>query len=224
MGLIFRPGFMKPHIGSSFPVIVTSNAFTENTARDNPWVYSLPAGVASGDLVLLFITTEASAGAVTITAPAGWSTLYNDASSNGTLRAQACFWIVASGSLTTVSVGFNRTVNTAGVSLRITGADTANMAAGVNTSGNTTIPDPPSLTASWGAANNLWLASAHWLDIGTATAPSTYTTVNTANSNSTANTSCSVASLTSTNATENPGTFTITSARWNANTVAIKGL
>jgi hypothetical protein len=60
---------------------------------------------------------------------------------------------------TTITVTTGTSVESGHRSLRITGQHTTNLSEGVAiNNGSTTTPDPPSLSPSWGADENLWLA------------------------------------------------------------------
>lgn len=95
---------------------------------------------------------------------------------------------------------------------------------GTAATGASTLPNPPTLTPSWGAADTLWLVVAGASGAVTASAyPTNYT-----DGNDDATSSGTAASIASARralnaATEDPGTFTISaSTNWVAQTLAVR--
>lgn len=204
----------------SFPTVAATN--TTNNAVNNPTkAINLPASISSGDLLIIVLAAYATAGAVSITTPSGWSVLFSVVGS-GNLRRVAGFYKVASGSEgATVSITFSRNVSCAANSYRITGY-TGTPEAGTATTGSSTAPNPPSLSPSWGSGDILWLAVfGNVSPGGTITSPTNYSSgfsvdegkilIASAQRNLTAS-------------SEDPGAFTTSSANWAANTIAIQGI
>jgi hypothetical protein len=163
----------------------------------------------------------------TITFPGGWTVL-DDFTSGGvatTHTRTAIYYRTADG-----SEGASVTVTTsvsnacAYVTKRITGQHASSAPeAGTAASSNSTNPDPPSLSPSWGAEDTLWVAvegnnasrtiSVYpYADNNIAVPTSTGTNATIGYCEQSVNT-----------ATSDPGTFTISAAEnWGAQTVAIR--
>jgi len=148
----------------SFPVIADESFGTSGYLTSHP--LDLPANIASGDLLLALVLFHSNGNSGSITLPGGWTQLGSTATVNESGGAVAMAFVMyrwADG-----SEGSTATVTTSAVHQkkywigRITGADTGTdpemSAPGV---GNQfTTPNPSSLAPSWGAADNLWLATA----------------------------------------------------------------
>ena len=131
------------------------------TARDSvssSISVNLPTGIVAGN-GLIIIVTQYDGG--TFTTPSGW-TLINSTNNTGSAGpTTAVYARVATGSEgSTVSVSTSTTQEATAISFRITswyGAITSGIEATASAQ-TTTTPNPPSLTASWGNASNLWIA------------------------------------------------------------------
>jgi hypothetical protein len=203
----------------AFPVVqstITSEEVTEVTSHD----VSLPAGVSSGDLVVVYVAVKNNR---TVTYPAGWTEILD---TNGTGVS--------------ISVAYRRCDGTEGATIivtssildasshgayRITGHHaTTNPEVGTTTAGTDQSPDPPSLTPSWGAEDTLWIAF-HGAggDHTTSAFPASYTDGIQENDSGSGISSAS-ARRNLNAASENPGAFSLSSGtiQWRANTIAIR--
>lgn len=160
-----------------------------------------------------------------MTVPAGWTALYNQAG-GGNLRVCAGIYKVASGSEgASVTVTWSRAVTIAAVAFQVSGY-TGTPVDGTLATGSSTAPNPPSLTSGFGSVDTLWLAIAG--DMGgslPSAIPANYSSVGTSTGTGPNPESyLAVASRNLNASSEDPGTFTISSAQWGANTVAIQGV
>jgi hypothetical protein len=209
------PGMAMPFaiggIVSAFPVVQTTaidfKTFnTTNTAN-------LPAGIVAGDLILLFGRYNV----VTLTFPSGWTQLFEGIEPNNTIKG-GCFFKIATGGETTVSITASASTAIQTIAYRISGQVGVPEAVTTNGSGNTS-SDPPNLAPSWGTKKTLWIAhTAHQLNAVTAS-PSGYT-----NQIVAANNTCVTIQRNLEAASENPGPWTLSGSQgWRASTVAVQG-
>lgn len=205
----------------------TSGAFASREDSENTEaglstsaVLDLPANIASGDLLLLFITLRHPTSARTITTPTGWTNLYNVVGS-GDLRRAACYYKVADGGEgATVTVTASAASDWVSVSYRVTGytgTPESNTA-----SGSSATPNPPSLTPSWGQDKTLWFASCHHIGgSGVTDIPDGFgNTVKRTDFGDFNN--ITVSELKQEATTKDPATFAIASNDWVAGTVAVQ--
>lgn len=197
------------------PVVANTATFAD--AASTSHAVTLPTGTAVGDLLLVFLTVNAT----TFSTPAGWTQLYQSA--NGTANA-ACFYRKADGSegstLTVATVGSQKV---AANSYDIAGWSgiPAFSTAATGSSNNT---QSASLTIPWGASTNLFLSIAHQQTTSTTpTYPSGYSGGIFASTSGTSSSVTASAWIASASATESPGAFTMgNSAVWVAYTVGIQ--
>jgi hypothetical protein len=137
----------------------------------------LTATINANDILLAVCSFD---GTVTITV-SGWTDEGSLGAGGGTDPTAKCFTLRASGTEGGTTVDFATSASEPGgvIIYRITGgysigavANAVEIAQGVAI---TDPPDPPNLTPSWGAKENLWIATAHGLstDVPTA-APTNY--------------------------------------------------
>jgi hypothetical protein len=181
----------------------------------------MPSTVNTGDLLLIAYGGIAPK---TYTDPIGWTVL----DSGGRRRT---YVKVADGTEGGTTVDIVSTVgeNAAAQAIRISSWEgtLASVEIGTNATGLSTNPDPPSLTASWGAEDNLWLAisTGYDDDADYTIAPTNYlgltSTKTGAGFNASAEVGSSYRQLNA--ATENPSTYTLsTGEAWNANTIVVR--
>lgn len=138
-------------------IVVESVATSADPASTDPITPSLPSGITSGDLLVLAIRLATSGRAATT--PTGWTLITSGFADNGLFAVFARDADGLEGS--TVSVNLDGTAQYAANAYRISGAH--GVASGVEGSTVYTdlaAPNPPSLTPSWGSAENLWLVFA----------------------------------------------------------------
>ena len=202
----------------TFPTIAATNTSTDASGDANI-VVNLPASIASGDLLVIFVRSVAGAGH-NLTTPSGWTQLFHVG--GGTAAVFAAYYKVASGSEgSTVTVTADQNIiNSAHNSYRITVYNGTPEAA--TATGSSTTPDPPSLSPSWGADDTKWIAAT---GCGNATAdlgaPTNYGGLLEALDSVF---ECGSANRDLNAASEDPGTFSnATNTSWVAATVAIRG-
>jgi hypothetical protein len=144
----------KITIGGPVPAVQGTNTSGESTDTTTHTV-SLPTGVSGGDLLIVFFACDANE---TVTWPTadGWSSIFHQ-TNNVTLDIGYKIADGTEGSTITVSTGSIE--QSAHISYRITGYD-SDRAPEVSTgaTGNSTAPNPDSLTPTGGAKDYLWIA------------------------------------------------------------------
>ncbi|GAH69806.1 unnamed protein product, partial [marine sediment metagenome] len=177
-----------------------------------------PANIASGDLLLVFFSSD---GASTITFPEGWTQLFQ--TENGTYVTFGAWYRIADGEEgATITVTTSTSEMTAHTSYRIIGYS-GTPEIGTATTGINGFSDPPSLTPTWGALDTLWLAiEGHDYHQDVLDYPVNYTDGRCDYASS--NGGCGVATARrELNAiSEDPSSFYMSADQWVANTVAIK--
>jgi len=202
-----------------FPQVPTTSSGKDITG-DTSIVVTLPSGIVSGDLVVVFIGQNNSTS--TFTWPGSWEKITD---ANRTAISKTIGYLIASGGETTVTVTSTQTGGSGYAALRIDNwHGTTPPEAATIAEGNSTNPDPPSPTPSWGADDTLWLASTG--NGGTNNGPSSYPTNYTVEDEHTNPGGdarvISVASRELNASSDDPDTFTIDSSNWIAQTVAIR--
>lgn len=195
--------------------VIPPLAFVNAGQYNNPTLVThavtLPATIVAGRLLLMVFNPT---NIVTITAPAGWT-------SGGALINSRIgwFWKIASGSEgATVSVTCSATTSVSATVWQISGnhasqAPESSIVSAVSA-------DPPSLTASWGAANNMFIACFSGTVITAPTPPSGYALGATLNSGANG-IGCYMVGKLSALATDDPGVFSVnTNQIW---TMVVRG-
>lgn len=206
----------------AFPAIQGS-ATTANAASTSQAV-NLPAGIQVGELLLMFLTTNGGTG--TIGVPTGWTSLYNVVNFQGDYNSVGCYRIADGSEGATVTVSLATSNKLGAVVCRISPFDNVATPAAATA---TTTKDPPSLSPSWGSADNLWLAIEHFGNISGVTSvtsyPTNYTGVADAGNAGANDPHTAIATRALTAATEDPGTYTLQNWSFpgaNSATIAVK--
>ncbi len=207
---------------ATFPVIEDSVAQEFATATD-PILVNMPAIVRRGEKLFMFLTVDAT-GSLPVT-PTGWTEEQkaNFATSNYVHYSKTA---IGNESGTRVLVALSSGARTAAsVVYRI--SNWRDYEYSSVATGTSTVPNPGSLTPSWGTKNTLWLAVAHAGDDGAvaSAAPSNFSNLLTARGGSTANEAPSTHTADRANSidTEDPGTFTLDiSEDWAVWTIGIE--
>lgn len=208
--------------------IAATNTYSKSDTGINSHPINLPAGIASGDLLLVFAVFNA---APTVTDPSGWSVLASNNSSGDVARIYAKIADGSEGATVTVTLSGNQRAHAA--SYRITGnrngVTSSEIAVSTAVDADTATPDPPNLTPSWGSAENLWIA----VDLCSSSAftfsgyPTNYSLgqLNAQSGNNNNATAVSVAARLLTATSEDPGSFTtVTSRPRSTYTLAVRPL
>lgn len=207
---------------SSFPVVAAVNSNAQGTGSNNK-VVNLPAGIASGDLLLALCAQPETAFG---TAPTGWNQLHS-VSGSSQISLQLCYRVADGSEGASVTFAGHSIRRSAHLSMRITGFQGAPESQ-ITASTTSAAPDSPSLAPSWGAANTLWISM--FAVAISATNPVTGYPANYTNGFSIENSPAGnpsalvAASWRELNAvSENPGAAAITnSAPWRAITIGIR--
>jgi hypothetical protein len=198
-----------PGGASSFPTLAAT-ATTAIGSNTTSHVVNLPAGIANGDLLLMWFRTGNTT--TPHTAPSGWTEFQTNSVTSG---RTTLFWRVSDGSDgSTATVTSTNARRSAAIVMRITGqAASSPIQAGAFSSSY----DPDSLTASGGSAKYLWLAmcsSRQTIDI--TAAPTNFTGLVVASSTTLGGTNVlevvmAIASRQFETATQDPDAFTAAS-------------
>jgi len=146
---------------------IASSAVATTTAR----VVDLPAGIQAGDLLVVVALAFSTAG--DITPPAGWALMpgdWGDGISGGS-SAAGIYWKIAVGgetSATWVAQNTSGSMYYAAMAFR----DASSFEYTFSSRDGLTTMDSPSITPSWGLADNLFCAVHLWSSVGDA--PSGY--------------------------------------------------
>ncbi|MDP2789067.1 MAG: hypothetical protein Q8O46_03395 [bacterium] len=207
----------------NFPTIAGTSAGSQSVdVSSHPIAF--PAGVVSNDLLVVLFAVD---GNPTITWPLGWNQMFiGSATVNDRFEGR---YKVVTGSPVGINITTNFTEQSAYQSFRITnytGVPEFSSLIG----GNSTTPNPPSLSPSWGSSKGTtWIAAVgrgSGTNITTTGFPANYTNgfsqqAGSTNTGETLDTARRNLTATS----EDPGTFTLSAINiWLAATIAIQGL
>lgn len=211
---------------AAFPTVAATNSTADSANATNHTV-NLPTGISNGNLLLVTIACRNST--TTITFPAGWTIVGSEWTTGGSASAHsrmALYRRTADGSEgSTISVTTDVSNSCASISKRITGHHTSsNPELGTAATGDSTTPDPPSLTPSWGAEDTLWVAMSGKGAGGSASGYPTNYSQNQLSVPTTSGTNAALywAERELNGTSDDPGTFTQSSAVWGAQTLAIR--
>ena len=136
----------------AFPQVQSINTSSETTNVTTHTV-SLPLTVAANDFLIIFTGID---GSTTVTPPTGWATLFT--STGG----MSIFVKLAAGTEGGTAVTFSTAAAEQSAHISIAGDGWFESLTGIEvstgTTGNSTAPNPDSVTASWGSDDNLFIA------------------------------------------------------------------
>ena len=147
---------LVPAAHAAFPQIVGSQ-LSSRASNGNPDTVNLPANIAAGDLIIVFHYSD---DALTRTFPNPWVEI-KDAPVDGDSANIGIAYLIASGGETSVTVTKSGSERFAATAIRISAASwhgTTAPEVSTGTTGSSQSPDPDSVTASWGAEDNLFIA------------------------------------------------------------------
>ena len=200
----------------TFPVVEGAIGYTGNTTSHS---VALPASIASGELLLLFVSITAG-GARTLTTPTGWAQVYNVAATS--VRRYACYSKTATGSEgATVTVTASAACRMAANSMRISGWSAVHST--TPASATSTTPDPPSNAPGVGTKDFLVIAACGTrLSTQASAMPSGYTEIRNVSLRSSTNVAQATAQANVSGSSADPGTFTVASSTtWQASTILV---
>ena len=213
-----------PVAQAAFPQVAgTATSSRASAALDDP--VTLPASVAAGDLIIVFHFSDSG---LTRTFPGSWAEI-KDASCAGPACTVGVAYLIASGGETSVTVTKSLSERFSAIAVRISAVSwhgTTPPEISTGATGSSANPNPNAVTASWGSADNLFIAAMAWDDSDGGDAMSAYPTNYTGNQNTGPNISSAgrgaIASREFAAASDDPGTFTIPSDQWWAGTVVVR--
>ena len=200
----------------AFPVV---EATATSNGKSTSLSVTLPASIASGDLLVLFMAGRDNVGTGGIGFPAGWTELHDDLDT-GDSRTAVAYRIADGTEGASITVTMSSARDLVSLVYRISGTSGNAPEMGTAT-GDSNSPNPPSLTPSWGSKDTLWLVygSGDNGKVYTA-APTSYTDLIAQDRGQAASGSARRENAT---ATEDPGTFTMESAEaWQTVTLAVE--
>jgi hypothetical protein len=201
----------------AFPTLTANSGNQADLVSSNVTI-SFPSGIQSGDLVLIFLSSDK---APTTTYPTGWTKHFEmDMSANGGtgLTSMATFVANATHPGSTEVVQRTGDDEVAWFAFRVTG--TTGTISFANAQGSSTTTAPPSVTASWGTDDNLWIALSGADNDSHTSGPTGYS-----NFTATGNLDAQVgyATLEKATNTETPNTFTLSGTNeWVTATVVVQ--
>ena len=206
----------KVIIGGPFPAVQDTNTSGESSDVTSHTV-NLPANISAGDLLIVFFSCDGSS---TVTWPNGWASIFHQTYSS-TLDIGYKISDGTEGPTITVTTGASE--QSAHISYRITGNHRSLAPeASTGATGNTTSPDPDSLTPTGGAKDYLWIAVEGNDNTTSASAyPSNYTNGQTNAVGDAGGVNIAVARRELNASSEDPAAFTIAREKWIACTVAV---
>lgn len=194
-----------------------------DTVNSTSHTVNLPSGIASGHLLIVAISMD---GNTTLTWPAGWTTLSGPTNSGGDGTLEVRYRVADGTEGSSISITTAASEACSYITWRITGwHGTSAPEAGTPGTGSTANPDPPSVTASWGSDDNLFLVILGWgaSNLNISGYPSNYSDnqiTDAANNGGIGGIAAATRNLASD--TDNPGTFTLGATTWVANTIVIR--
>jgi hypothetical protein len=205
-------------LGGPFPAVQDTNTSGESSDVTSHTV-NLPANISAGDLLIVFFSCDANE---TVTWPIGdgWASIFHQTNAN-TLDIGYKIADGTEGATITVTTGSAE--QSAHISYRITGNHRyAAPEVSTGATGNSTSPNPDSLTPTGGAKDYLWIA-VEGNDAGEAASayPSNYTNGQTNAVGTTGGANIAVARRELNASSEDPAAFTIPLKKWIACTVAV---
>jgi len=211
----------------AFPTVQGTQTSSTNTAGTSH-TFTLPASIASGELLLLLVSIGSTA--ATFDALAGWTELLDESAAAGL----KIIYRIATGGDANPTFTSSASTRSAGIAFRISFHDSATNAPQIGTTatGSSVNPNPPTCTPTGGAKDYLYIAvcgsSGEQADDGTyCTAfPTNYDsnqlekTCGTAGTNLGGMIAAATRNLNA--ASDDPGTFTVSeNAAWRAQTVVV---
>ncbi len=164
---------MRAVLRSAFPSIVNTMESTSNSSGTSFSVL-MPTGIEAGQALVMIARYYQPPTA--INTPSGWNLLSSTV--NGTNGSMAIFAKTAVGGDGTVSVTTTAAVTVKQATVLLLEnfyGDVANGAAATSANASGTSPDPPSRSAPWGSAQNLWIACTTLANGASVTYPANYT-------------------------------------------------
>jgi len=205
----------------AYPIVQATSTYTQvNTVSSNN--VSLPSGIQSGELLLLFVQVASGS---TITTPSGWNLEQTQGSG---IHELALYSRVADGTEgATVNVLLSTARRNLAFVFRVSGHD--GLSSTSNIASSSSQADPASLNPGWGSEEILWIVGeGRGLPSTFSSYSSGYTGLFQNNTGNTAGNSShaamSVAVLEKTDSSEDPGvvSYSVNNSTWRTITVGIR--
>lgn len=205
----------------AYPQVAGYNTSFE-AGNETSHTVNLPASISNGELLIVFFSTD---GDNVATFPGGWTKIFN-VSDTRDIHLSVAYRIADGNEEATITVTTTSSETSTHISFRITGHNSSTNAPEISTGaqGTNVNPDPDSLTATWGAGNNLWIAMSANDDNETVDAYPTNYDSNQHSLDGGGGPTLAVATYNyNTTDTQDPGTFTIgASEEWIAATLVVQ--
>lgn len=195
----------------TYPTVTSQNTVTEGNTSYATHTVTLPATINANDLLLMVGSIGSTS--TTITAPSGWSTLFNDSK-------RFVFYKTAVGNEAGTTVTFTTSGNRSSISTTYSISNWSDTPA-ISTWTNST--NPPALTSGFGVVDTLWIAVLETTNNTPTAGPSGYSGFTSASALY-GSQQWGAAYITTTASSEDPGVFTVGAGTPYSNTIAIKGV
>jgi hypothetical protein len=214
----------------AFPQVRSIGIYESTIINQNHTACNYPATVEPGDLLLFLLSNDGTNQSPTVnsTSVPGVATLISDGHPTPYNHGHGIAWVEAVGDEDggTFQSDITGSEEMCVACLAISGWDgvTAPQVS-TDTVGNSTAPNAASLTATWGAADNLWISFISYnLNLGTLTYPTNYSSIqNELNSNGNINGLAFATREYSASDTEDVGAWSTTTANgWGAFTIVVR--
>lgn len=212
----------------AFPVIAAT-AVSVDTTTDTTQTVSLPASIASGDLLLIAQYGSGTDG-VPHTTASGWTVLGEAVVSNAVGHLAVLYKIASGAEGASVNLTTDVAEDSAGCAYRITGWHGTTLPA-INVgppTGASVSPDPAPLTPTWAVEDTTYIviAGADGSAVDFTAYPTSYDTSQITSPTHTASGgACAMAARDYASISDDPAVFTIdTSVRWVVFTVAVRNI
>ncbi len=213
-------GYDGTDSSDAYPDVHTVAQGRTSAADTTSHSITMPADVAVGDIILVLFSVDGSPTISVNTGVSGSNWTLGTQASNSTVVKGVYAWKVAEGS-DVLTLTTSASEQSSHISYCIKNHGSA--VEGASANGSSTNSNPPSLTPSWGSADNLWIATRHGDSTVLATVPpSNFTSLYSEAASGTSGASTSSAHRKHTNSVLDPGTFTSSTEQWVSFTIAVK--
>ncbi len=142
----------------AFPNVAATN-ISKEASNTTSHVVSLPASVASGDLLIVIVALDSFNGTNSFTWPSPWVEILDVEHSGGNIVSVTVGYLIASGGETSVTVTSTHSDHSTHIAYRIDAWHGTTAPEVASTDGSSQTPDPPSLNPTgWGTEDTLWIA------------------------------------------------------------------
>lgn len=213
-------------VGAGFPRLLARNG-SDSGGNVTTSTVNISAAVGApivGDLLIITITKDGTGAFTWPASPAftqctGFPVTAGGGTNSAIVDAR---YRISTGDETTCAIT-HASESTAWHTVRIAADSWSGVPESQSSNGNSTNPDPPSLSPSWGLERTLWIVVAgNDGDVAITAGPSGYFLQNNVRVAASTGSGSAFAVKESAVATEDPGTFTMSSEQWGAGTIAVR--